>query len=246
MLNGRGHGDGYEDGLGHGDGDGQGLGQGLPAILPAMPRGWFISFEGGEGTGKSTQIERLAGRLRERGREVVVTREPGGTPLAERVRALLLDPAHELDGLTEIFLLEAARHDHVERVIRPAMARGAVVLCDRFADSSWVYQGVVRGLGEEAVEKLNHLATGGLEPDRTVVLDMEPRASLGRALDRNSATASRESRLDDEPPEFHEGVRRGFHRLAERFPSRVRVVDAGASEDEVFRRVLATLPSELA
>jgi len=211
-----------------------------------MPRGWFITFEGGEGTGKSTQIERLAGVLRERGREVVVTREPGGTTLAEAVRALLLDPAHDLDGLTEIFLLEAARHDHVERVIRPALRRGAVVLCDRFADSSWVYQGVVRGLGEEAVERLNLLANGGLEPDLTLVLDMEPAAALGRALDRNSAAASRESRLDEEPPEFHERVWRGFHRLAERYPNRVRLVAAGASTDEVFRRVLAALPAELA
>jgi dTMP kinase len=211
-----------------------------------MPRGWFITFEGGEGTGKSTQIERLAAVLRERGREVVVTREPGGTALAERVRALLLDPAHELDGVTEVFLLEAARHDHVERVIRPALARGAVVLCDRFADSSWVYQGVVRGLGEEAVEQLNLLATGGLEPDLTLVLDMEPAAALGRALDRNSTTASRESRLDEEPREFHEQVWLGFHRLAERFPDRVRLVDAAAPPDEVFRRVLAVLPAELA
>ena len=211
-----------------------------------MPRGWFISFEGGEGTGKSTQIGRLAAWLESRGREVVVTREPGGTALAEGVRALLLDPAHDLDGLTEIFLLEAARHDHVERVIRPALLRGAVVLCDRFADSSWVYQGVVRGLGEETVEQLNRLATGGLEPDLTLVLDMEPVAALGRALDRNSAAASRESRLDEEPPEFHERVWSGFHRLAERFPNRVRLVDAGAGPDEVFRRVLAELPAELA
>ena len=211
-----------------------------------MPRGWFITFEGGEGTGKSTQIERLAGWLSSRGREVVVTREPGGTALAESVRALLLDPAHDLDGLTEIFLLEAARHDHVERVIRPALRRGAVVLSDRFADSSWVYQGVVRGLGEEAVERLNRLATGGLEPDLTLVLDMEPQAALGRALDRNSAAASRESRLDEEPPEFHERVWRGFHRLSERYPDRVRLVAADASTDEVFRRVLAALPAELA
>ena len=211
-----------------------------------MPRGWFISFEGGEGTGKSTQIGRLAAWLESRGREVVVTREPGGTALAESVRALLLDPAHDLDGLTEIFLLEAARHDHVERVIRPALRRGAVVLCDRFADSSWVYQGVVRGLGEELVERLNLLATGGLEPDLTLVLDMEPRAALGRALDRNSAAASRESRLDEEPAEFHERVWSGFHRLAERYPSRVRLVAAAASTDEVFRRVLAALPAELA
>ena len=211
-----------------------------------MPRGWFITFEGGEGTGKSTQIQRLAARLQERGGEVVVTREPGGTALAEAVRALLLDPAHGPDGLTEIFLLEAARHDHVERVIRPALARGAVVLCDRFADSSWVYQGVVRGLGEEAVERLNELSTGGVEPDLTLVLDMEPGAALGRARDRNSASASRESRLDDEPREFHERVRQGFHRLAERFPGRVRLIDANAAPDEVFRRVLAALPAELA
>ncbi|PWB75829.1 MAG: dTMP kinase [Holophagae bacterium] len=210
-----------------------------------MLRGWFITFEGGEGTGKSTQIGRLADVLRERGLEVVVTREPGGTTLAEAVRALLLDPAHDLDGLTEIFLLEAARHDHVERVIRPALRRGAVVLCDRFADSSWVYQGVVRGLGEEAVERLNLLATGGLEPDLTLVLDMEPAAALGRALDRNSAAASRESRLDEEPLQFHERVWRGFHRLAERYSNRVRLVAADASTDEVFRRVLAALPAEL-
>jgi dTMP kinase len=211
-----------------------------------MPRGWFITFEGGEGTGKSTQIERLAAWLRERRHEVVVTREPGGTALAERVRALLLDPAHESDGLTEIFLLEAARHDHVERVIRPALERGAVVLCDRFADSSWVYQGVVRGLGKDVVERLNELATGGLDPDLTLVLDMEPAAALGRALDRNSVTASRESRLDEEPPEFHERVWRGFHRLAERFPDRVRMIGAAAAPDEVFRRVQAALPAELA
>jgi dTMP kinase len=163
---------------------------------------------------------------------VVVTREPGGTALAEAVRALLLDPARDIDGLTEIFLLEAARHDHVERVIRPALLRGAVVLCDRFADSSWVYQGVVRGLGEELVERLNLLATGGLEPDLTLVLDMEPRAALGRALDRNSATSSRESRLDDEPPAFHEGVRRGFHRLA----GRRRQMRRGTSEPTAFWR----------
>jgi len=218
----------------------------LPAILQPMPRGWFITFEGGEGTGKSTQIERLAGWLTSRGREVVVTREPGGTALAESVRALLLDPVHDLDGLTEVFLLEAARHDHVERVIRPALRRGAVVLSDRFADSSWVYQGVVRGLGEEAVERLNRLATGGLEPDLTLLLDMEPQAALGRALDRNAASASRESRLDDQPPEFHQRVRLGFHRLAERFPDRVRLLDADAAPDEVFRRVLAALPAELA
>jgi dTMP kinase len=211
-----------------------------------MRRGVFITFEGGEGTGKTTQIERLAARLRGRGRDCVVTREPGGTELAEAIRSLLLDPDHAPDGLSELFLLEAARHDHVERVIRPALERGAVVLCDRFADSSWVYQGVVRGIGEREVERLNEVATGGLEPDLTLVLDLDPRQALGRALDRNSAASSRESRLDDEPMDFHQNVRRGFLRLAERFPQRVRVVDAAGDADEVHRRVLAVLPGELA
>ena len=211
-----------------------------------MARGWFITFEGGEGTGKSTQIERLAGRLRDRGREVVLTREPGGTPLAEAIRAVLLDPRHEPDGLAEVFLLEAARRNHVAGVIRPALDRGAVVLCDRYADSSWVYQGFVRGLGAAVVEYLNELATGGLDPDLTLVFDMDPRVALGRALDRNLEAEAREGRLDEEPMDFHEQVRIGFLRLAERWPDRVRVVDAAGDPDEVFKRVVGALPEELA
>lgn len=211
-----------------------------------MARGWFITFEGGEGTGKSTQIERLAGRLRTLGREVVLTREPGGTPLAEAVRAVLLDPSHGPDGLVEVFLLEAARRDHVVGVIRPALDRGAVVLCDRYADSSWVYQGVVRGLGVEVVERLNLLATGGLDPDLTLVFDMDPRVALGRALDRNSEAGTREGRLDEEPMDFHERVRDGFLKLAERWPDRVRIVDAEGDPDRVFERVITFLPGELA
>lgn len=210
-----------------------------------MRRGWFITFEGGEGTGKSTQIELLAKRLRERGREVVVTREPGGTPLAEAVRSVLLDPSHDPDGVVEIFLLEAARHDHVRRVVRPALERGAVVLCDRFADSSWVYQGVVRGVGEDVVEGLNRLATGGLEPDVTVLFDMDPKTGLDRALDRNSSVGTRESRLDDEPLNFHERVRSGYLRLADRFAERVWVIDALGEPNEVFERLLEVLPQEL-
>ncbi|MCU0304721.1 MAG: dTMP kinase, partial [Thermoanaerobaculales bacterium] len=139
-----------------------------------MHDGFFITFEGGEGTGKTTQIRRLAAHLEGLGRAVVVTREPGGTPVAEAARAVLLDPALAPDGLTELFLLEAARRDHVERVIRPALEGGGVVLSDRFADSSTVYQGIVRGLGEELVIRLNRLATGDLEPDLTLVLDLDP------------------------------------------------------------------------
>lgn len=198
----------------------------------------FVTFEGGEGTGKSTQIARVAGWLAGRGAEVVATREPGGTPLAEAVRAVLLDPGLAPDGLSEILLLAAARHDNVRRLIEPALARGAVVLADRFTDSSLVYQGIVRGLGLAEVERLNRLATSGVEPDRTLVLDLPVEEALSRARVRGAAG---ESRLDDEPIAFHRRVREGFLELARRDPGRVRVVDAVGTEDAVFRRVVAAL-----
>jgi dTMP kinase len=210
-----------------------------------MQRGWFITFEGGEGTGKTTQIRRLAAHLEALGRIVVLTREPGGTPVAEAARAVLLDPALEPLGLSELFLLEAARHDHVERVIRPALARGEVVLCDRYADSSTVYQGMVRGIGVERVEELNRLATGDLDPDLTLVLDLDPRAGVTRARSRNAAGDGSESRLDDEPAEFHRRVREGFLRLSVLHPDRVCVVDATGDPEMVFPRLLAALPEEL-
>jgi dTMP kinase len=204
-------------------------------------RGTFITLEGGEGTGKSTQVERLADWLRHGGREVVVTREPGGTPLAEAVRSVLLDPDHDPDGLVELFLLEAARRDHTERVVRPALEAGAVVVCDRYADSSTVYQGMVRGVGVAEVERLNRIATGGLEPDRTVVFDLDPREGLARARRRNATGDGSSTRLDDEPDPFHDAVRAGFLRLAEAHPERVVVVDARGPADEIFRRVLDAL-----
>jgi dTMP kinase len=206
-----------------------------------MPEGVFITFEGGEGTGKSTQIARLVEQVRSAGREVVLTREPGGTSVAEAIRSVLLDPAHEPDGITEILLLEAARHDHVEQLIRPALQRGAVVISDRFADSSTVYQGLVRGLGAAMVRQLNALATGGLMPHRTVVLDMDPDQALGRARDRNQQGDGGESRLDDEPIEFHRSVRDAFLRLAATDERRFRVVDASGSADDVFGRVLSAV-----
>lgn len=210
-----------------------------------MSRGYFITFEGGEGTGKSTQLGLLDDWLRTLGHRTEVTREPGGTRLAEAVRALLLDPELDPDGLSEIFLLEASRHDHVERVIRPAINDGAVVLCDRFTDSSLVYQGLVRGLGWDEVAQLNRLATGGLDPDLTLVLDMDPEAALARAQSRNSEGSSRESRLDDEPMEFHRRVRKGFLELAEREPDRVWVIDADGSPEKVFARIHPVLPEAL-
>jgi len=210
-----------------------------------MPRGWFITFEGGEGTGKSTQIRLLTEHLRARGRVVVVTREPGGTPVAEAARAVLLDPGLEPDGLSELFLLEAARHDLVEAVIRPALECGEVLLCDRYADSSIVYQGMVRGVGEALTAELNRIATGGLQPDLTIVLDLDHESGVERARSRNAEGDGSESRLDDEPAAFHRRVREGFLSLAEREPARIRVVSADGGPEEVFERILAALPEGL-
>ncbi|MCD4747795.1 MAG: dTMP kinase [Thermoanaerobaculales bacterium] len=207
-------------------------------------QGLFITFEGGEGTGKSTQQRRLVAWFRERGREVVTTREPGGTPVAEAIRSILLDEDLEPDGLTELFLLQAARHDHVDHLIRPALERGAVVLSDRFADSSTVYQGMVRRIGASVVRQLNILATGGLEPDLTLVLDMDPAEALGRAHGRNAADGEVD-RLDNEPLQFHLAIRNAFLRLAESLPERIRVVDADGGEELVFERLLAVVTEVL-
>ena len=210
-----------------------------------MPRGWFITFEGGEGTGKSTQLGLLRQGLVDRGLETVVSREPGGTELAEAVRAILLDPSFDPDATTELFLLEAARHDHVQRVIRPAVARGAVVLCDRFTDSSVVYQGHVGEVGLERVAELNRLAVGDLEPGLTIVFDLEPAEGLRRARRRNSEGGSREGRIDDQPIAYHQRVREGFLMLARHDPERVRVVDALGTSETVHERVLEALPEAL-
>ncbi len=209
-----------------------------------MPSGFFITFEGGEGTGKSTQLELLRDHLAPR-REVVVSREPGGTPVAEAARAILLDPALDPDALTELFLLAAARRDHVERVIRPALARGAVVLCDRFTDSSVVYQGLAGGVDAEVVAEVNRLATGGLEPHLTLVFDLDPADALPRVRSRNGAAGGAESRIDERPTTFHQRVRQAFLELAEREPGRVRVVAAGGSPEAIRRSVLQCLPEAL-
>jgi len=185
-------------------------------------------------------MDMLADYLRDRGKDVVTTREPGGSPLGEAIRTILLDTRFEPDGLTELFLLEASRHDHVEQRIRPALERGAVVLSDRFADSSTVYQGLVRGLDERVVLDLNRLAVGGIEPVRTFVFDMDPGEALSRALDRNSAEGDAD-RLDEEPLEFHRKIRRAFVRLAQENPERIRIIDASGTREDVFDRLLENL-----
>ena len=184
-------------------------------------KGIFITFEGVEGCGKSTQINLLQAHLESRGHPVEVTREPGGTALAEAIRALLLDPANAgLRPTAELLLYEAARAQHVEERIRPALDAGKIVLCDRFADSSTAYQGAGRNLPWGAVLRLHEFATGGIGPDLTIVIDVSPSVGLERAR-----RLGHPDRLEREPLEFHERVRAGFLRVARDDPKRVKVVD---------------------
>ncbi len=209
-----------------------------------MPRGRFITFEGIEGSGKSTQVERLAAYLRQRGVDVVATREPGGTALGERLRGVLLDPASDPTAAAELFLLEAARAQLVAQVIEPALQRGGTVIADRFADSSVAYQGVARGLGIELVEHLNQVACAGLHPDRTLVLDVPVEVGLPRARSRRSTSAANR-RFEDEADAFHRAVAGAYRELAVRHSGRVVLIDARGSVEEVHARVLAALAGVL-
>jgi dTMP kinase len=196
--------------------------------------GRLIAFEGVEGSGKSTQLELLRQALEGRGREVVVTREPGGTPAGERIRLLLLDPGVELHPRAEALLFAAARAELVEAVIRPALERGAVVLCDRYLDSSLAYQGEARGLGRGPVSQVNRFATGGLLPDLVVLLDLDPAAGLARR-------ARDPDRIEAQDLGFHRRVRDAFRDLAAAEPGRFAVVDAAAPVDKVADQVRAAV-----
>jgi dTMP kinase len=190
----------------------------------------FISLEGLDGAGKTTQAALLADALRAQGREVVAVREPGGTAVGERVREILLDPQMDVDPWAEALLYAAARAQLVHDVIRPALDRGAVVVADRYLDSSLAYQGVARGLGIDRVLEVNAAATGGLAPDRTLLLRLpEPDAASRRD--------GGPDRMEAEHADFHTAVADGFRQAAERFPDRVRVVDASGTREQVAARV---------
>jgi dTMP kinase len=199
--------------------------------------GLFISFEGIEGCGKSTQARLLAEHLRAQGYMTVETREPGGTPLAEKVRTVLLDRWGErIAPETEAFLIFAARRQHVAQVIQPALAKRAIVLCDRFSDSTLAYQGYARGLGISTLRSLNRLATDGVTPDVTFVFDLPVAKGLAR---RRSSTE--QNRLDRETLQFHEKVRAGFLDLAQQDPRRIKVIPAEEAQEKVARIVALTL-----
>jgi dTMP kinase len=202
-----------------------------------VTRAPFIVFEGGEGAGKSTQSRALADYLEARGHRVRRTREPGGTPAAEAIRAVLLDPANTgLDDRAEALLFAAARGDHAARVIRPALAAGDIVISDRYLDSSVAYQGVARDLGAERVADLSLWATGGLVPDLTIVLDVDPAVGLARVVGPD--------RLESEPVEWHRRVRQAFLEIAAAAPDRYLVLD-GTRPVEDLAVEIATVVSDL-
>lgn len=202
--------------------------------------GFFITFEGGEGAGKSTQIRLLAEALRAAGHEVTVTREPGGTPLAEAIRGLLLNAGEPPGAMTQALLFAAARQDHVSRVIRPALRAGQIVLCDRFTDSTRAYQG--EALAEDALEATILLGTSGLVPDLTMLLDLPPEAGLARARQRGAAGDAFE-RAD---LGFHARVRARFLAWAEREPERILVVDANRPQEAVAATIRALVAAHSA
>lgn len=202
----------------------------------------FVTFEGPEGAGKSTQIRRLASELEARGYSVVATREPGGTAIGEAIRQILLAPEHSaMLPETEALLNTAARAQHVAEVIQPALAAGKVVLCDRFVDSTLVYQGAGRGLPTSELLALQRFATRGLWPDLTLLLDLP--VEVGQA--RRRASGEPLSRFDADALGFHERVRTGFLALARDDPARWRIIDAAQSEEAVAREVLAVVLERL-
>jgi len=208
-----------------------------------MARGWLITFEGGEGTGKSTQVAHLAPRIAALGREVVTTREPGGSAGAEAIRGLLVEGAADRWSPTaETLLMYAARRDHIERVIAPALKRGATVVCDRFADSTRAYQGAAGGAPNGLIESLEAHVLGAVRPDLTLICDLPVETGLARAAGRAGA----ETRFEAKGLEFHRRLREAFLAIAGAEPERCVVIDAAAEEDAVAAAVWAAVAGRLA
>ena len=206
-----------------------------------MNRGKFITFEGGEGAGKSTQASLLAEALEKAEVETLQTREPGGTFGAEAIRGLVLEGTSDRwSGMTELLLMYAARLDHVEKLIKPALERGVWVISDRFADSSLAYQGHARGLGAEQVKSLHTVVMDGFEPDLTILFDMDPVLAQKRVETRGEEL----TRFDTESLDFHKTLRKAFLKIAEENPDRVKTVDADGSRGNVQNRIIFALTKQ--
>jgi len=200
--------------------------------------GRFITLEGGEGSGKSTQAKRLTAMLQSKGIAVVTTREPGGSPGAEEIRALLVNGAPgRWDALTETLLVYAARADHVGRTIGPALLAGKWVICDRFTDSTYAYQGAGRGLARETIRRIDSVVLDDFKPDFTVMLDIDVDAGLKRA----GARGNTESRFENFDRDFHERLRQAFLEIAKRHPDRCAIIDAGQDEETVAAEIWAAV-----
>ena len=200
---------------------------------------FFITFEGVEGSGKTTQIEHLRRYLSLKGIPCKVTREPGGSPIAEKIRKILLNPDHgDITPMSELFLYEAARAQHVNGVVEPLLRKGIVVLCDRFNDATVAYQGFGRGIDLELVESLNLYSSQGLKPDITFLLDCPSDLGLKRAIRRNQLQKKgKEDRFEREKIQFHRRVRRGYLFLARKEPHRIKVIDTRRGEEKVFEKI---------
>jgi len=208
-----------------------------------LPRGvnlsLFITFEGVEGSGKTTQIQRLKRYLARKGISCKVTREPGGPPISEKIRKILLDPNHrKLTPFSELLLYEAARAQHINEVIKPLLKKGIIVLCDRFNDATLAYQGYGRKIDLTLIEKLNHLASQGIKPDLTFLLDCPSDLGLKRAVQRNRISRNeKEGRFEKEKIQFHHRVRKGYLAIARKEPQRVRVIDTRVGEKKAFEKI---------
>ncbi|MFH2219202.1 MAG: dTMP kinase [Pseudomonadota bacterium] len=204
----------------------------------------FITIEGIEGSGKTTQIKHIAEFLRKKGHDCVMTREPGGTIIGERIRALLLDPGSKnMDPVTELLLYAADRAQHINALVNPALAAGKTVLCDRYFDATLAYQGYARGVDMELIHRLHQLVLEGLMPDITLLLDLFPEVGLSRAWKQinSGARSAGETRFEKETLLFHEKVRAGYLALARKDPGRYRVVDASGNEDQVRSEIIKVL-----
>ncbi|WP_406858055.1 dTMP kinase [Alsobacter sp. KACC 23698] len=210
----------------------------------AHGRGRFITLEGGEGTGKSTQAARLVAALAQRGVDAIATREPGGSPRAEEIRAVILSgSAERLAPVAEALLFAAARADHVEKTIRPALERGTWVVCDRFADSTRAYQGALGGLDDDTLGALERIAVGDARPDLTLVLDLPAAVGLARASRRRGT--GEVDRFEQESLAFHERLRQAFLHIAHRDPQRCAVVDASLDPDAVTASLMCVVDARL-
>lgn len=204
----------------------------------------FITFEGIEGSGKTTQIGRAHAFLEDRGQTVVLTREPGGTAIGKKIRAILLDPESDrLDPTAELLLYFADRAQHLKEKVQPSLAKGATVLCDRYYDATLAYQGHARGLGIPLIEHLHRLVFDDFKPDLTFLLDLPPQTGLARAWRQieSGARTGKETRFETETLKFHESVRQGYLALAHREPRRFRMIDASLPTDAVWEQILSVL-----